>query len=95
MAETREEVELWLCPRRGWCLRVPEAVPYSSLQVMVAYALTMYEKQHKDMRDGPLKRKLERAINDLIKMRVTQIIVKRKEVMTNGEKEEEEGRLLS
>lgn len=88
-----EEVELWLCPRRGWCLAVPEVVPYSALQVMVAYALTMYEKQHMDMPDSPRKRKLERAINDLIKLRVTQIIVRRKEATSHGKEEKEKGLL--
>jgi hypothetical protein len=74
------DVELWLCQRRGWCLRVPERVPDSALQVMIAYALTMYEKQHKEMAGGDRKRRFERAINDLIKLKVTQIVVKPKEI---------------
>jgi hypothetical protein len=71
-----EEVQLWLDKRRGWCLSVPAKVPDSALQVMIAYALTMYAKQHKEMPGGPRKRRLERAINDLIKLKVTQIVVK-------------------
>lgn len=71
-----EEVQLWHEPRRGWCLSVPAKVPDSALRVMIAYALTMYEKQHKEMADGQRKRRFERSINDLIKLRVTQIVVK-------------------
>ena len=89
-----EEVQLWHCRVRGWCLAVPERVPYAALQVMIAYALTMYENEHKAMPDGQRKRRLERAINDLIKLRVTQIIIKRKEY-SRGEEEKEEKILLS
>jgi hypothetical protein len=76
VSDIADEVNLWLCPRRGWCLRVPERVPDSALYVMVAYALTMYEKQHAEMPDGLSKRRLGKAIPDLIKLRVTQIVTK-------------------
>jgi len=70
------EVELWLDARKGWMLSVPKRVPDSALRVMMAYAVTCYSDQHKRMADGPRKRRLERAIEDLIKLRITQVIPK-------------------
>jgi hypothetical protein len=71
---TADEVELWLDRRRGWMLRVPERLPSDALRIMVAYALTMYSQEHDRMPDCARKRRLGRAIEDLIKLRITQVV---------------------
>lgn len=74
-------VELWLDKRAGWMLTVPERVPESGLRLMIAYALPVYEKMHKDMPSTPAtlpeKRRLERAIKDLQELKVTQVMTRK------------------
>ncbi len=69
------DVNLWLDPYKGWCLTVPAKMPDSALRVMIAYAVTLYEKRFKSMPStSPDKRRLEHAIKRLQELKVTQII---------------------
>lgn len=72
------EVEIWLDDRMGWCLTVPEKMPDSALRIMCAYALTTYIDMIASMPDTPRKRQLDKAIPDLIKCKVTQVVTPRR-----------------
>jgi hypothetical protein len=74
VSDPHPEVELWLDERKGWLLRVPAKVPDSALKTMMAYAVTVYTDMHRKMPDGLRRRRLERAIGDLIKLKITQVV---------------------
>jgi hypothetical protein len=40
----------------------------------MAYAVTVYTDMHRKMPDGLRRRRLERAIGDLIKLKITQVV---------------------
>jgi hypothetical protein len=71
-----DEVDIYLCPRRGWVIRTPLRIPDSALLKMCAYALQTYTEKLVKMPDGPKKRALDLALPALAKVRVTQEIRK-------------------
>lgn len=69
---TSDEVEIYLCQRRGWVIRTPMRVPDSALLKMCRYAVETYTKKLAAMPDGEKKRALSANLLLLDMMRVTQ-----------------------
>lgn len=69
-----DDVDIYLCSRRGWVINTPMRVPDSALLKMCEHALATYTAKLATMPDGRAKRALDAALPLLAKMRVTQEI---------------------